>query len=532
MANSHDLKQVPNSSGCKRLLAIPGNPPCWIAVLLGLIVLGNIAGLFGVGVHTDESYYWVWSRYLDWSYYDHPPLVAWMIRLSSELFGTNQFSLRLPAILSWLVTAYVVYRIASRMFSAKRLAGWLATLVLVSIPIFEVGFHIVGPDSPLMLFTSLTYLFAFNAIGRSSGKDWLFAGACLGLALLGKYTAILLPAIIFLAIVSNRSTRGELVRWYPWAGLVLAALIFTPVVYWNSHHDWISFAYQWGHGTDSQKGFSILKTLDYASQQISAVMPWTWIAMMYAAYRLPRLVAQGPDKSWLLIEYGFWLPLVFFGITGSFSTAMHNWPVIAYIPGSIMLGGLLSYWMQPKVTDHTVNHEKKTRVMVIVAVVFSALLVDLARFPQWATLLKDPKRLGGSSIVAVWGWNGLAGAIEDVQKRHNFKSTCQILFIRDYNDASLGYFHVAGEMAFALRNPDRILLEPVRHQKQYNLWSNTNLSDLDNVCMVVAGPAKKPDFPERMNKNNLGTLKLALKHTITLPDTTSSYYAIYTRTTR
>ena len=530
MANSHDLKQVPNFAGRKRLLTIPGNPPGWIAVLFALIVVGNIAGLFGVGVHTDESYYWVWSRYLDWSYYDHPPLVAWMIRLSSELFGTNRFSLRFPAVLAWLATVFVVYQIASRMFSANRLAGWLAALVLVSIPIFEVGFHIVGPDSPLMLFASLTYLFTFNAISRSSGKDWLYAGACLGLALLGKYTAILLPVIIFLAMVSNRSARGELARWHPWAGLVLAALFFTPVLYWNYHHDWISFAYQWGHGTDSQKGFSILKTLDYASQQISAVMPWTWVAMMYASFRLPRLASGAQNKSWLLIEYGFWFPLVFFGITGSFSTAMHNWPVIAYIPGSIMLGGLLSYWIKPGVNGQTGNHEKKTRVMVIVAVVFSVLLVDLARFPQWATLLKDPKRLGGSSIVAVWGWDGLAGAITEVQKRHDFNHACQILFIKDYNDASLGYFHVAGEMAYALRDPDRILLEPVRHQKQYNLWSNTKPSDMNNVCMVVAGPAKKPDFPVRMNIKILGALKLDLKHTITLPDTTSSYYAIYVRT--
>ena len=532
MANSHDLKQVPNSSRRKCLLTFPGNPPCWIAVLFVLILLGNITGLFGVGVHTDESYYWVWSRYLEWSYFDHPPLVAWMIRLSSELFGTNQFSLRFPAILAWVTTAFVVYRISSRMFSANRLAGWLTVLVLVSIPIFEVGFHIVGPDSPLLLFTSLTYLFAFNAIERSSGRDWLLAGACLGFALLGKYTAILLPAIIFLSVISGGQSRKELARWYPWAGLILAALLFTPVLYWNYQHDWISFAYQWGHGTHTQKGFSIYKTLDYVSQQISAVMPWTWIAMIFASYRLPRLVVKGQSKSWLMMEYGFWLPLVFFGITGSFSTSMHNWPVIAYIPGSIMLGGLLSYWMQPNAVGQIGIHTRKIRIFVIVAVVFSALLVDLARFPQWASLLKNPKRLSGSSIVAVWGWDGLADAILKVEKRHDFSDTCQILFIKDYNDASLGYFHIAGEMAYEFRDPNRILLEPVRHQKQYNLWPNTKLSDLSNVCMVVAGPARKPDFPMKMNKKNLGPLKLEMKHTITLPDTTSSYYAIYIRNSK
>jgi 4-amino-4-deoxy-L-arabinose transferase-like glycosyltransferase len=348
---------------------------------------------------------------------------------------------------------------------------------------------------------------------------------CLGFALLGKYTAILLPAIIFLAIVSGRESRKELMRWQPWSGLLLAALLFIPVLYWNDHHDWASFAYQWGHGTDTQKGFSIYKTLDYASQQISAVMPWTWIAMMYASYRLPGLIATRRNQSWLLVEYGFWFPLVFFGITGSFSTSMHNWPVIAYIPGSIMLGGLLAYWLRPDGQNPT----GKTRVAVIVAVMFAALLVDLARFPQWATLLKDPKRLGGSSIVAVWGWDGLAGAIRVVEKKHAFSDSCQILFIKDYNNASLGYFHVAGEMAYAFRNPDRILLEPVRHQKQYNLWPNTKLGDLGKVCMVVAGPAKTPEFPEQINQKNLGALRLDREYTITLPDTSSSYYAIYTR---
>jgi 4-amino-4-deoxy-L-arabinose transferase-like glycosyltransferase len=524
MANSHDLKQTP-TAGQRQLL----DPPQWIAVLLAVIVLGNFAGLFGVGVHTDESYYWVWSRYLDWSYYDHPPLVAWMIRLSSDLFGINKFSLRFPAVLAWLATAIVVYRMALRMFANNATAAWLAVLVLVSIPIFQVGFHIVGPDSPLMLFTSLTYLFAFNAIERSSGKDWLLAGACLGLALLGKYTAILLPAIIFLAVVSGRESRAELVRWQPWTGLLLAAFLFTPVLYWNYQHDWISFAYQWGHGTDSQNGFSIYKMLDYASQQISAVMPWTWFAMMYASYRLPGLIVRGQCKSWLLVEYGFWFPLLFFWISGSFSTAMHNWPVIAYIPGSIMLGGLLSHWLQPAGNSAPGKYSSRTRAAVIAAVVFAALLVDLARFPQWAALLPNPKRLGGSSIVAVWGWGGLATAIKDVEKRHHFPRSCKILFIKDYNDASLGYFHIAGEMAYALRDPDRILLEPVRHQKQYNLWSNTNLQDMSKACMVVAGPSKKPDFPGQITRNQLGTLVLDLQHTITLPDTTSSYYAIYIR---
>jgi len=494
--------------------------------------VGNIAGLFAVGPHTDETYYWVWSRYLEWGYFDHPPLVAWMIRLSSDIFGTNIFSLRFPAALSWVVTVLVVYRIGHRLMPENPLAGWLSALTVGSIPIFQVGFHIVGPDSPLMIFTSLAYLFAFNALEERTRKNWLYAGVVLGFALLGKYTAVLLPAIVFLSVVSGRQARHQLRHWAPWVGLVLAFCLFLPVIYWNRQHDWISFAYQWGHGTESKSGFSIFKLLDYISQQISAVMPWTWLAMIYASIRFPRLVDRQRGDSWLLIEYGFWFPLVFFGITGSFSTAMHNWPVIAYVPGSILLGTFLARLFSPDESAPPRLTERKARLFVVSAVLFAALLVDLARFPQWAKYLPDPKRLGGSSVVAVWGWDGLASEIRNVQKTEKLPSSCPMLFIKKYNNASLGYFHVAGEMAFAFKNPDRILLERTPHQKQYNLWPNTRWENRNDICMVIAGPAKSSDYPNTLFQDHLGELKLAAKHTITLPDTTSSYYGIYTRTSQ
>lgn len=499
----------------------------WILVLLAVVTLGNLAGLFGVGVHTDESYYWVWSRYLEWGYFDHPPLAAWMIRLFSELLGTGKFSLRFPAMLAWLVTMFVVFRLSERIFTNPA-AGWLAMLTLASIPIFQIGFHIVGPDSPLMLFTALTYYFVFMAVDRSDGRYWLLAGGCLGLALLGKYTAVLLPGIIFIALISNRETRKELGRFYPWAGLLLAALLFIPVVYWNYQHDWISFYYQWGHGTQGNKGFSFHKTLDYFVQQMSSVLPWVLFAMMFASFRVQGLVSPERRKTLSLLITGFWFPLLFFGFTGSFSVSMHNWPVIAYIPGSVLLGGTLAQWIFPDgVIDKPVRRAKAVKYVVVASFVFSVLLVNLARFPQWVSLLDKPEKLAGSSIVAVWGWDSLAADIKLTESRHGFSSTCQILFVKDYNNAWLGYYHVAGEIAYQLRNPDRIMLEPVPHQKQYNLWSNTNLANTENVCMAIAGPANHPVFPEEWTKKVIGKLRLEKIHTITLPDTTSSYYAIY-----
>lgn len=510
--------------------AILADAPKWVLFLLLAILAGNIAGLFLVGAHTDETYYWVWSRRLDLGYYDHPPLVAWMIRLFSEVLGQGLAGLRAPAALAWCASAFAVFRLARTHFTHPA-AGWLAVLVLASLPIFQVGFHIVGPDSPLMLCTSLTYYFTSRAISEDSARDWLYAGVAVGFALLGKYTAVLLPGIIFIALFVHRENRALLARPTPWLALTLAAVIFSPVVVWNAQNDWISFAYQWGHGTATDRGFSISKLLDYLAQQMSAVSPWVFVAMAIASFRPGRYLSTAAARLHPLLVTGFWLPLVFFGITGSISTSMHNWPVIAYVPGSVLLGGMLSGLLY-RHRERATTEEQRTgiKVTIIVLAALAMVIVDLARFPQWTRLLDNPKRLAGSSVVAVWGWDRLAGAIIDVQRERGLPADCGLLFISKYNDAGLGYYHAAGEMAFHLQNEKRVLLEPVPHFKQYNFWEDKTTAIPAGVCMVIAGPANQAVFDREFVQQRIGPVTLDRVVTIDYPDTTRSRYAIYIKT--
>lgn len=507
--------------------AILADAPKWVLFLLAVIIVGNVAGLFLVGAHTDETYYWVWSRRLALGYYDHPPLVAWMVRLFSEVLGQGLAGLRAPAVLAWCASAFAVFRLARSCFGHPA-APWLALLVLTSLPIFQVGFHIVGPDSPLMLFTALTYYFVSRAISEDSTRYWLYAGASVGLALLGKYTAILLPGVIFLALLTHSANRRLLVRPAPWLALALAAVIFSPVVIWNAQNDWISFAYQWGHGTATDRGFSISKLLDYIAQQMSAVSPWAFVAMAVATFRPGRYLSVASDRIQPLLVTGFWLPLVFFAITGSMSTSMHNWPVIAYVPGSVMLGGMLASLLYRR-RETARNEEQRTgiKVTIIVLAALAIVIVDLARFPQWTRLLDNPKKLAGSSVIAVWGWGSLAQSILDVQRERDLSADCGLLFISKYNDAGLGYYHAAGEMAFHLKNEKRILLEPVPHFKQYNYWPDKTAVTAAGVCMVITGPANKAQFDRDILVPPVGRVKLDRVVTIDYPDTTNSRYAIY-----
>jgi len=507
--------------------AILADAPKWVLFLLAVIIIGNVAGLFLVGAHTDETYYWVWSRRLDLGYYDHPPLVAWMVRLFSEVLGQGLAGLRAPAVLAWGVSAFVVFQLTRKCFGHPA-AGWLAVLILTSLPIFQVGFHIVGPDSPLMLFTSLTYYYVSRAISEDRTRYWLFAGAAVGFALLGKYTAILLPGVIFFALLVHPANRRLLARPVPWLALVLAAVVFSPVVIWNAQNDWISFAYQWGHGTATDSGFSVYKLLDYLAQQMSAVSPWVFVAMAVATFRPGRFLSVASDRLQPLLVTGFWLPLVFFGITGSMSTSMHNWPVIAYVPGSVMLGGLLASLLYRQSKTATPEEQRTgIKIALIALVTLAIVIVDLARFPQWTRLLDNPKKLAGSSVIAVWGWDTLANSILDVQRERGLPANCGLLFVGKYNDAGLGYYHAAGEMAFHLKNEKRVLLEPVPHFKQYNHWPDKTAATAASVCMVIAGPANQVQFDQDIQVSGIGQVKLGKVVTIVYPDTTRSRYAIY-----
>ena len=510
----------------RSLLHLPPSLPPWIASLLVIVAVGNVFGLFIVGVHTDESYYWLWSQYPDWGYYDHPPMAAWMIAAFSSILGDSKLALRLPAVLAWVSVVWVVFRLSRELFPNPT-AGWLGALIVMSLPIFQVGFHIVGPDSPLMLFTALTYYFCWRAAQESSPRYWLLCGAAAGLALLGKFTAVLLPAIIMLALVIDREHRKQLARPWPWLAAALAALLFVPVVYWNYRHNWASFAYQWGHGTATHKGFSPYKTADYLVQQMSATLPWVFIAMAAASvvYRkqFPAIGSRFPA----LFVTGFWLPLVFFGITGSISTSMHNWPVIAYIPGSILLAGVLTVWIYPREEEQ--RPRKWVKRLAVVTVLLAASLVNLARFPQWVALLPKPEAMAGSSVAWVWGWPQLADAIRQTEKNAGLPKDCSILFVRAFNNGDLGYFHVAGEMAFHLDNADRILVQRVPHQKQYNLWQDEKPPKYQSVCMAVAGPAKKPQFTKRIATDEAGSFRLVKQVAIKAPDISVRHYAIYVR---
>ena len=210
-----------------------------------------LAGLFAaylgltqlVPVADDELYYWCWAKDLQLSYYDHPPLVGWMIAASTAVFGDTLFAVRLPA----CVATLTVFAVVATLSRPKSLLPFVA-----ATPLFSLGSVIVTPDTPLVMFWAL-YLYwlvtahrRLDATGRVPGWLWLVGGAVLGLSALGKYTTgLAVPAGFVSFLLARRPWRS----WLPgYLGHgVVSFVVFLPVVVFNLERDFAPLRYQWGH---------------------------------------------------------------------------------------------------------------------------------------------------------------------------------------------------------------------------------------------------------------------------------------------
>ncbi len=120
-----------------RAVALAGMPLRFVqAVTLALIAF-HLVHLALSGVFMDEAYYWMWGQHPELGYYDHPGLNAWLLGLSSAIFGWNRLALRLPVALAFLGDIAAIYRVA------RRIAGeawhgyfWLTLLLFLVTPIY------------------------------------------------------------------------------------------------------------------------------------------------------------------------------------------------------------------------------------------------------------------------------------------------------------------------------------------------------------------------------------------------------------
>ena len=243
------------------------SPSSW-AVICVLIAAGvHLALGFSIEFSVDEAHYALYAQHLDWSYYDHPPLVGW-IQWPLVTLTSSEGIIRLIPELLWIISCYLVYQVtvevhhfirgrnAGYLTSAlpsANLCGLMAVLAIIAAPMLHILAIGLLPDTLLAPLSLGLMLMALRWLTKDkfSFGDWMATGILLGLAGLSKYTASFTAlALLFVFLSTPRK------RWLSksgfWIAALIALLLITPVLYWNWTNDWISFKYQLAHGSGGE----------------------------------------------------------------------------------------------------------------------------------------------------------------------------------------------------------------------------------------------------------------------------------------
>lgn len=315
----------------------------------------------------DEAFYWVWSRHLAAGYLDHPPMIAYLMWMGTHTLGSNEMGVRLAAIVMALGAMVIVVWLAGRVLGETRATAWVAILWLTG-PLLAVLGTIFTPDTPAVFFSLCALVFATliaQRVDRSERADarlWLLFGLFTGLGLLSKYTTVLLPAGVCLAFLFSRRGVPEFRRPWIYASGVLALAVFSPVIWWNSHHHWASFQFQLHHGTGADQATPNAMT---AASRVALLLKdlclyvggqavlWTpvlfGIALLVLAGNWSKYRRLSQVDRVLL--WAGTLPLAFFALAcvKSHHTEI-NWPAFAYFPISILIARWLANgWSEVKV---------------------------------------------------------------------------------------------------------------------------------------------------------------------------------------
>ena len=299
--------------------------PITIVALWALALAVKLSIAYGFPLFADEAYYWVWSKHLSLSYFDHPPFVAWILSIGRALepFGN---SIRWPIVIVGHSTALIWLKLLQPTLSREKLLLWF--LICLLNPMTGVGSIVATPDVPLAFFWSLSILFLLRGLDTRKLIWYLAFGAVAGLGFCAKYHMVLFLPIALIFISFERRWKEVVLAYLP-VTFLMTILFAGPVLVWNQQHDWASFKFQLNHGLGKATDLSFVG--EYLGAQIGLIFP----TILFLALRPKRLMTH----RWAL--YFGWTPVVFFFISSFRGRVEPNWTSIA-LPSLFLLAVLKS----------------------------------------------------------------------------------------------------------------------------------------------------------------------------------------------
>lgn len=384
-----------------------------------------------MGLMPQDAYYYFYGQHLALSYFDHPGMIGYALRLFSEVFGHTTFVVNLTDFTITSLTLIAFYNLSKLFLSKQKQKN---ALVLMSSSLMISILSIIStPDVPLLLFWTLSLIALYKAVFYNNFKQWLLAGLFMGLAFDSKYTSIFLQFGLVLFLILSHKYRKLLVSKGFFSSIILSILTAFPVLYWNYKHQFVSFLFQSTQRAESVTSFGIkpLSFLGTIGHELLIVIPPLFIFIAILTFKTIKkqlLKWHFPeDKNLFLLS--FFLPtfLGFFAIS-FFYWVKINWLMPGYIAGFIFASIYISKkWVKVNLWFSLVLH-----LALAIEVIF--YVVPVKSDDTW------------------FGWDQLAQNVNEIQKNYpntfifsadNYKTTAILNFYLNkkvYGENIIGKF--------------------------------------------------------------------------------------------
>ena len=300
-----------------------------VATILALVAVRLVCAA-AIPLSFEEGTYWVYSQHIGAGYFDQPPIEPILIRLSTTLFGNNEFGVRAIGVLLALPATWAVWRAGTILFDEA--VGARAALYFNLTLVMAAGSIIATPDGPLVAATALLVLALAKLLATARAEWWLVIGVVFGLGILSKYTMFLFAASIFVWLLLVPEMRKWPVTPWPWFGGLIALAMFSPTLWWNAEHSWSSARFQFGrmvvHEWESRYFF------EYILGQIGMATPAVFVlGVMGLAANLKG--EGGPRGARILINAMVWPIVIFFAWHSFHDRVQGNWPEPIFVAFAI-----------------------------------------------------------------------------------------------------------------------------------------------------------------------------------------------------
>ncbi len=411
-----------------------------VLIFLAIWLCINLIQSFFTELHPDEAYYWLYSQNLKWGYFDHPPVIAVLVKSGYFLFH-NEFGVRFFLAIVGTGTIYIIYQIAREYLTSIS----LFILLLGSIVIVQshIGGFLAIPDIPVVFFSSLFYLIYRKYLRKDSVYTALLLGVIIGLMFYSKYHALL---VIVFTLLGNLSI---LKRKSFWIIPLLAIILLLPHLFWQIHNNFPTFEY---HLVSRSSPYNVQYTFNYLFSQLLIAGPFIGVIVFYFSFKVP--VA---DNTYLkVLKVNFWGFILFFLVMSFKGRVEAHWTAIAYIPGLIL-------------TMIGIQNSEKSKKWVRALFVPTLLVFFIIR-----GLLIDPTLIKNTSPGKdFYGWKKWANEIKD------YAGNRKVVFVNSFQQPSKYSFYTDGDFSHVLNS--------IHYRKnQFDLWNGEDSIQGKDILLVGA----------------------------------------------